>query len=470
MANIILINPSSRSHVGTTSVALTVPPLGLAYLAAVLRLKKHKVQIIDANVLNYTDEELINKFVFSPDIIGMSVNILTYKAALRSVKAVKLKYPEVLAVLGGPHASTLAEHILRENPFIDFVVKGEGEETFPALATVLDNQEALDKVKGIVYRNNGSIRTNEERPLIQDLNCLPMPAYDLLPSLSFYKTRSRKSPVGYILTSRGCPARCTYCYRSFGDKWREFSPRKVVEEIVYLKETYDVKQIDIMDDNFTFNIDRASQILDMIIEKDLKIMFNLQIGIRVDRVNEELLAKMKKAGVFKMGFGVESGDEAILKKIKKGIRLSKAEALVKTARKLGIITHGYFMIGFPFDTYESINRTIDFAVKLNPHYASFSLFTPLPGTELYDYLYERDQLIEDIRNGIDHGLFSSKLIFKGENLSQEEVVHYFKSAWTRFYKRPSKIWEVMTSVRSKGELEWMFRIVADMLRTQKDTK
>jgi len=470
MAKVILIYPCCSESSGSTSVALAVPPLGLAYLGAFLREKNHKVQIIDANLQHIFYQNISDHFSFDPDIVGFSANILTYKEAIRSAAMIRSKYKEALIVLGGPHASTLPEYILKKNNCIDAIVRGEGEESFLEIADSITEDDVFKNIKGVGYRKGADVIINERRPLLEDLDQLPFPAYDLLPPLKKYKSRSRSEPVGHILTSRGCPARCTYCYRTFGFKWREFSPQRVIDEIVFIKEKYHIKQLDILDDNFTFNIDRASQILDMIIEKNLNLKINLQIGIRVDRINEGLLKKMKKAGVFKMGFGVESGDVDVLKRIKKGIQLRKAEDLVKTARSLGITTHGYFMIGFPFDTKESIRRTIEFAIKLNPHYASFSVCTPLPGTELFDSLLKEDKLLMDVRDGIDHGLFSSKVFFRCENLKEHEIVDYFQSAWSSFYRRPSKILDVLGTIRSQGEFSWLVRVLFDMIRTKRTKK
>lgn len=466
MARVVLISPSCKDAKGSTSLALTVPPLGLAYLAAVLEENNHQVQIIDANLSGIGYESIADYFAFKPDIVGLGVNLLTFKEALRCAKHIKSIHPDVPILFGGSHASAQAGYILEQNEVIDAIIMGEGEQTLLEIADLIPKKNLFEGINGVIYRYEGEVIHNEHRPLIKNLDDLPYPAYNLLPSLKAYKTRSRAEPVGYIFTSRGCPSACTFCYRTFGASWRQHSPKRVVDEISYLIKEQGIKQIDILDDNFTFRSDRASEILDLIIERDFKLKINLQGGIRVDRVDAPLLRKMKKAGVFKIGFGVESGDEGILREIKKGIKLDRAVDLVKEARYLGIVTHAFYIVGFPKDTEETIKRTIDFAIKLNSHFASFSIYTPLPGTQLFDQIAEGNKFSGDIRDGIENGFFSLKVVFRPDYLQPEEVVSYCQLAWKKFYSRPYKVMDVLSTIRSKSELNWLMRAAGEMIRTK----
>ncbi len=467
VAQFLFVNPSTHRAKGATSVALTMPPMGIAVLAAVLEARGHSVQIIDANFERIDPEDIPARIRERPFFIGMTVNILTIKMALEYARTLKRVFPDAWMAFGGPHASVMGPKLLQKHACLDAVMVGEGEETMAEIADRAGAGDIFEGVRGVIYRRGQDIVDNGERPLIEDIDSLPMPAYHLLPHLSHYRSRSRAFPVGYVFTSRGCPAACTFCYRNFGAKWRPRSPEKVVEEIAFLRETYGIRQLDILDDNFTFDAERARRILEMIIARNWKLKINLQIGVRVHSLTPELLLLMKKAGVFKFGFGIESGDEAILKRIKKGLKLERALALVSEARRIGFITHGYFIIGFPGDTPESMRRTIDFAIKLDPHYASFSVCTPLPGTEIYEDIARNGEFTANIEDGIDEGLFALKGFFKYGGLKPGDAGVYCETAWKEFYSRPVKMLDVLSTVRSWGEFQWLIRVIADMFRSKK---
>ena len=205
----------------------------------------------------------------------------------------------------------------------------------------------------------------------------------------------------------------------------------------------------------------------MIIAKRWDLKINLQIGVRIHSLNMDLLKTMKRAGVFKFGFGIESGDEAMLKRIKKGLDLDRAIEIVRMARSLGMVTHGYFIIGFPGDSPETMQRTIDFAKQLDPHYASFSICTPLLGTEMYNDIAHHGVFLEDISEGIEEGFFALKVFFQYGDTKPEQVVQYCERAWKEFYSRPRKIIDVLMTIRSRGEFLWLKRVISDMIRSKK---
>ena len=467
MSQFLFVNPSSHRVKGATAVALTMPPMGLLSLAAVVESKGHLARIIDANLQQIDPENILVGIKECPMFIGMTVNVLTIKMALEYAEVLKQAFPQAVLAFGGPHASVMGRKLLDQYPCLDAVMRGEGEATLADIVQRLGQKDILEGVRGLVYRRNGEIIDNGKRELIPDIDTLPFPAYHLGPHLARYRTRSRAFPVGYIFTSRGCPAACTFCYRSFGTQWRPRSPEKVVEEIAFLRETYGIRQLDILDDNFTFDAQRASRILELIILRRWDLKINLQVGVRVHSLTPELLRLMKRAGVFKFGFGIESGDEEILRRIKKGLKLERALALVREARRLGFITHGYFMIGFPGDTPASMRRTIDFAKTLNPHYASFSMCTPLPGTEIYDDIARHGEFLVNIEDGIDEGVFALKGFFKYGDLTPEISAAYCETAWREFYCRPGKVVDVVKTVRSWGEFQWLMRVGADLVRSRK---
>ncbi|MDD5069927.1 MAG: radical SAM protein [Candidatus Omnitrophica bacterium] len=469
MAHFVFINPSTQDSKGSTSLTLTMPPIGLAYLAAVVELKGHSVEIIDAHSRGILPGKIKDHIKSEPDVIGITANILTIRRAASYARELKTTYPHAQMVFGGPQVSVMKRAVLEKYAFIDALVLGEGESTISALADRIGKKDIYAGIRGVIYRDKGRIVENDPRPLIQNINTIPIPAYHLLPPLSNYRTRSRAYPVGYIFTSRGCPASCTFCYRNFGRQWRARTPENVLEEVTLLREKYGIRQLDILDDNFCFDADRAYRILEMIISKNWKLKINLQIGVRVNSLDKKLLTMMKRAGVFKFGFGIESGDKELLKRVKKGLDLDYAVKVVGLARSLGIITQAYFIIGFPGDSCETMQSTIDFAKKLNPHYASFSICTPLPGTEMYNDIAANGVFLEDVSEGIDEGLFALKAFFKYGDMTPEQVTAYCERAWKQFYFRPGKIIDVLTTIRSLGEFNWLIRVIADAART-KDRK
>lgn len=470
MAHFVFVNPSTRDSKGATSLALTIPPIGLAYLAAAIESRGHTAQIIDANKESMSSDEIAAYIIRKPDVIGITANILTIKIAVVYAKVLKAAYPQAQVLFGGPQVSVMGKVLLEKYPVVDALVLGEGETTIAELAECVGKQDMYAGVPGVIFRNGSKIVNNGSRPLIENIDLIPNPAYHLLPHLSSYRTRSRAYPVGYVFTSRGCPAACTFCYRNFGTKWRARSTENVIEEIAFLRERYGIRQLDILDDNFSFDVDRAHRILEMIIAKGWDLKINLQIGVRINSLNSDLLNTMKMAGVFKFGFGIESGDETMLKHIKKGLDLNRAIEIVRRARSLDMVTHGYFIIGFPGDSPETMQRTIDFAKRLDPHYASFSICTPLPGTEMYNDIASHGIFLEDVSEGINEGLFALKVFFQYGDTKPEQVVQYCERAWKEFYSRPRKIIDVLTTIRSQGEFLWLARVIADMTRTKKSKK
>ena len=461
MADILLLNPCIVQAQGINNATIT-PPLGLAYLAAVLEKDGHRVQIIDANILGIPAREICRHVSFKPDLVGISVNIVSYQGGLECARAIKSCYLDVPIMLGGAYASSLAAVILQRNPCVDAVVCGEGEVT---IREIRYGQEYpfLD-VDGVIWRDHNRIVHNNLRGLISNLDELPFPAYHLLPDLRHYKTRKRLGRVGYVMTSRGCPSPCSFCNSSiFGKIWRPHSVERVVEEIMSQVRDFGIQQIDILDDNFTFDIGRAKEILIRLQQNSRKLHINLQNGVRVDRMDEDLLIQMKKAGVFKIGFGVESANAEVQKDIRKYVDLEKAVFLVRKARSLGIITYGFFILGLPGDTPARMKETVDFAIRMNAHFANFSICIPFPGTELFAQMQLEGRLRKDLENGIDYGFFGKETFFRVDGISPVEMAQFFKDTYRKFYFRPSKIMDMMSTIRSLDEFFWFLDVIKDVI-------
>ncbi len=433
--------------------ATLYPPIGLASIAAYLEKQGATCIIIDANVTEQKPNEIVNELIsFNPDVVGIQMNVVTAQAGVELCKLINIDprfKPKI--VLGGPFATSKFERLLKDTGAFA-IVKGEGEQTFLELCEGIE----LTQIEGLAFKNTeGKLIINKERDLFPDINQFPYPAYHLLPDLKKYRARSRQTPFAPIFTSRGCPFRCTFCNANiFGKSFRARSPENVIAEIDMLVHKFGVKQIDIIDDNFSEDMIRAEKIIDLVISRNYGISINFQNGLRADRLSKELLHKMKLAGVYKLGIGIESANAQVRNKIKKGLDISCVERSVKWCREEGIISIGFFMLGFPEDTEETIKETIDFAIKLNPSMANFSLVVPLPGTELYEQVKANNWFIKSIEDGSSTGYYSDNFYYQTPKLKTEKILELQKKAYRSFNLRPSKIIDIFRDIKSWNELKW----------------
>lgn len=326
-------------------------------------------------------------------------------------------------------------------------------------------------ISGVVYKRENDVFYARPAKKVENLDDILPPAYHLLPPLKYYKARSRGFPVGYLVTSRGCPSQCIYCnHNIFGTRWRPHSVERVMSEIDYLVSHCGVRQIDILDDNFTFNRDRTERIISALSSRPYRVLINLQNGIRIDAVDKELLKQMKRAGVFRIGFGIETAVPRIQETIRKPINLEKAVRMMRYAKSIGMVVYGYFMLGLPGDDAESMRETIDFARRANPHFANFSICVPFPGTELFESIKEHGIFLENIENGIEAGFFGNKIFFQLEAMNGQVTSEYFRTAYRTFYARPLKIMETLSTIRSFAEAKWLVRVIGDIYQAIKGSR
>lgn len=457
---LLLINPYAWYAQGTNESTI-YPPIGLSYIASIAEHCGASCAIVDAAVLKLPIESCIATIKsFTPDCIGITSNIVTAQAAIQTGKKIHSQFPKIPVIFGGPYATAYPEYILKQTHG-HLVVRGEGEETMKELLTT---HTPLLSIRGISYKNGNNYVHTPQRPLIQDINVIPFPAYHLLPPLSLYKSRNRKTPIGALLSSRGCPYQCIYCNANiFGKQFRPRSVDNVLKEIDLLVNTYHIKQLDILDDNFTLLVDRAEAILDDIIKKKYNILINLQNGVRADRLTPRLIGKMKQAGVYKATIGVESADLDIQKTIKKSLSLPKVVWAIKQFRKKGIITACTFIFGLPGETKNTIEKTISFAIRANPHIANFSALVPLPQTEVYEMIKKDGVFLQPIEHGLPTGFITDKLYFKLGSVNQHLVSYAMSRAFKRFYFRLSKAFDIISTIRSVHEIQWTIHIMSDVI-------
>jgi anaerobic magnesium-protoporphyrin IX monomethyl ester cyclase len=449
MKKIALIQPNYR-HARTTGAWMVNPPIGLAYIAALLEKEGLEVSIIDANAENLSPKQTAEK-VRKFEIIGISLMTPAHGFAIELIKHLPKK---TIKIAGGPHATGYPEIFL--NAGYDAVVIGEGEYTFLDIA----KGEPFKNIKGIAYRKGKRIYKNQMRELC-DPNELPFPARHLLKNngvdLPYISTATKYRPWSPIFTSRGCPFSCYYCNKSiFGQGFRPRNPENAVAEIEELVTKYHVREIDVYDDCFNFDIKRAENILDLIIKKNIKIHIRFSNGIRVDKITESLLKKMKNAGCEYIAYGVESGNQGILNSIPKGITLDMVRKAVRLTKKQGIHVTCFFMLGLVEDTKETMQQTIDFAKELEPDIAQFTLATPYPGTRMYQMIKERGTLLVDDWSNFHHTLGKMLYRYPG-TATPEEVEEMYRKAHNEFYFRPKYMMKQILKIRSLEQIRIMLR-------------
>lgn len=370
---VLLINPPYPFEESPT------PPFGLISLAAFLLKEGVDVRIEDYIVQPYSRERVkktLNEF--KPDVVGATAVTMTVNRALAILKDYKDENPDIITVMGGPHVTFDADNILLHNGHVDYIVRGEGEITFTEMLRAIDMGVPVDKVQGISYHKNGMVTHNENRPLIPDINILPYPARHLV-SLSKY--RAMGFPINMV-TSRGCPNKCIFCVgsRMVGRKVRYFDVNRVVDEFELLS-TMRFKQVNIVDDLFTANKKRCMAICDEIMRRGIRhpwVAF-----ARVDTVSKELLESLKAAGCTTLCFGIESGNQEILDRVKKNITLEKCRNAVALCNDVGIEPMTSYILGLPGETPETVRTTMEFAKSLSPLYG-YHILAPFPGTEVRD--------------------------------------------------------------------------------------
>jgi anaerobic magnesium-protoporphyrin IX monomethyl ester cyclase len=433
---VLLLNPYDENAV-KNGLGFITPPLNLMYLAASLEKSNISVEIWDDDLMNkgfFKIAEMAEKL--SPKVVGITATTSTIKNSLKYLEVLKKYMPNILTVIGGPHTTFMPIETLNSSNALDVVVLGEGEDTIVDLVknfTLSENKESLEKVDGIVYKdgNGGKLKSTGPRPLIKDLDSLPFPARHLV---EFKSYGISKSQSGGMITSRGCVYQCGYCSSSLimGKKFRSRSPENVVDEIEELVNTYHLRDIAFMDDTFMLNKNRAAKIAEEINERGLDVGF--VASSRVDMVNKDLLSKLKNAGMNTIYYGVESGSQRILNLMKKGINLKQAELAVENAKNVGLEVLTSYILGYPGETVNDMNQTIDFSISLEPDYCQYSILTPFPGTPIYHDLKQKDLIYTE--NWEKYTVMKPVLKYEELGLNKGMIERKLAQAYLKFYTRP----------------------------------
>ncbi|MBI2576223.1 radical SAM protein [Candidatus Woesearchaeota archaeon] len=415
------------------------PPLGLLYIAAVFEKNQVPVAVYDLAMDKLTDEEIKTKVrEMKPDLIGIGpIVTVTNNNASRLAKAIR-EVSDAPILIAGPHPSVMPLQCLQEMK-ADVVVHGEAEGVVFNLYKAITEGGSLQDVDGISFQADGRlVRTKAAEP-IMDMDSIPFPARHLVPFHRYLKLRgsremfTRNYPVTSITTSRGCPFRCTFCSRPFGLKWRARSPKNIVDEMELLARDYGIREINIEDENFSLDRDRAMAVCDELIRRNLGLTIKFPNGLKPEKLDLELLQKMKQAGVFYVAFGIESGSPEVVKRIKKGVTLERIQQTINWAKQVGMITHGFFMIGHPDETREDFERTIEFAKNSGLDVVGLSTLTPYPGTEVYADFKAKGMIKED---NWDAFFLHGAPAFNGSKMTSDEILKFKKKFYPSVYLRP----------------------------------
>jgi anaerobic magnesium-protoporphyrin IX monomethyl ester cyclase len=425
------------------------PSLALGGLAAVLREHGYPVGLVDLHADNLYPVDAAADRVreFAPDVVGLTAKTLGWPAVIEIGQMVRRVAPHALVVLGGPHMSIYPKESLSWDCF-DVAVVGDGEETLLELCDrVEQGDEPVDVPGTVVRKPSGEIVENPPRPFASDIDHYPFTAFDLMP-MDRYHCLTVLSPLATMVTSRGCPWHCGYCSQVYSEKLRFRSPERVAEEMELLEQRFGVREIIMFDETFTIGKARILALCEQIRRRDLKVRFNIRA--RVDTVDREMLVALKAAGLRSIHMGVEAGTNRLLGIMRKGITREQTIEAFRVARDVGIETRGYFMIGYYDATKDDIEQTIALATQLGLDWASFSVATALPATDLYEVAQQRGYVEKDFwkRYTIEGGGEIPQL--HTELFTADQLRKYRTEAYMRFYLQPDLIRRKLSTSENIG--------------------
>lgn len=442
-------------------------PIGLTMIAAMAERLNHEVEILDLalekdqGVADRLLEAKLREKKF--DLVGLTAMTVEYEAAVRLARIIRQFDPRIPVVFGGQHATIKAGEVVSQD-FCDYVVKGEGEGVFSEFIRALSEGGSLDNVKGMAFKRHDEVFHTPDQEPILDLDGLPYPAYHLLDVERYFAASSARATTKHkrcmqVFTSRGCPWRCTYCHDLFGKSFRARSPENVMGELKLLYDQWGIREYMVEDDIFNLDMERAKKIFDLVKEQLPDVYFQFGNGLRLERFDEELVRKMAEGGTHYICIAIESASPRIQKMIKKNLKLDKSAQALSWMRKHKIRTLGFFMIGFPTETREEIEQTIQYASNLDLDEALFSIATPYPGTELNKQVMEMSLYDPDLvsRGGEEYQLIKTEQFdYQTLRKLQRRAYRSFFLSKLRFIRMIPKLVNVNSSMKYLRAIERNF--------------
>ncbi|MBI4558976.1 MAG: cobalamin B12-binding domain-containing protein [Candidatus Hydrogenedentes bacterium] len=447
-----------------------IPDLGQGYLMSIARNAGHEVKFVDCLLEHYTYDDFERAVrEYAPDMVGLkaySADLEPIAEMLRRIKAVS---PSIATVLGGPHPSTeIPDQLFRQFPEMDYAIAGEAEPGFARfLERIAAGRTDLEDIQGLVWKDTGGAVRANPKTLVEDLSTLPMPAWDLMDPRRYrwgYSFLTARYPAAPMAMTRGCPYLCTFCgsYLVTGRKIRKRSVDGIIEEIRYLQKDYGVQTVDLVDENFSFDRNFVVEVCTKFLSENVKIAWNCPYGVRLDRLDEETVKLMRRAGCFAFAVGIESGSNRILKQIKKALTVETVREKVHMIKRVSdMAIMGYFIIGFPSETREEIESTIQLACSLPLDIATFHPLRVTPGTEIYEDLVAAGAIFPHVEyTGLGHHYFVRSYC----PVPDEEMRRLYKKAYASFYFRPKVALNLIRRVRSPAQVHTIVNGLTRMLK------
>jgi radical SAM superfamily enzyme YgiQ (UPF0313 family) len=437
--DLLLVNPPitlEERYGSFASVGSQAPPLGLCYLAASARKSGCSVQIIDAPALDMDLTRTMDAVAkINAEVIGLTASTVSIYRASELAKAIKQRGITASIIIGGPHVSSLPRETLEEFSEFDFGVLNEGEFTVPEILACQKGGGNLGAIAGLVYREASEIILSPPRNNIEDLDSIPYPAWDLLPHLpKYYKPSPHsylKLPSTSLMSSRGCNGTCTFCARPFmGEKYRAHSADYTVGMIDHLVTVYGIRDIMFYDDNFLLDKKRVVAICEALLKKDYTISWSCLA--RPEITSDDLFGLIKRAGCWQIAFGIESADQGILETIRKKASVERMSEVIRKTNEAGIHSRGYFMIGCPGETKETIEKTTRFIRKSGLKDFHVTFCTPMPGAELYQTAHKYGTFVQEWKK---LGFWDP--VFIPQGMTKEQLIYSHRRMYRKFYLRPA---------------------------------
>jgi anaerobic magnesium-protoporphyrin IX monomethyl ester cyclase len=438
---ILFVHPHGSNWMGAgndiTAIFNLMPPLGMLSIAAFLEARGMEVEIIDCYGTGRRGRDLVDEIVRRrPDAVGFSCTTSSFLEGYALAEGLKELLPDIPVIFGGAHACSVGVSLLDRFPAIDYLVLGEGEQTLYELAAA--SFRNVEKIPGVGYRRDGVGTLSAARELIADLDTLPFPAYHRLPDFPRRYTLPLfsypKAPNTSVISSRGCPYQCSYCDRSvFSRGFRFNSPEYIVEHLAYLNRDFGIRHVFFYDDLFTADRGRVARFCQLKEARRLPVTYNCIA--RLEHVDAELLALLKRSGCWQVNFGIESGDPEVIKKHRKYYGLDEVQTKLAMVRRAGMRVKGLFMLGLPGESAESIRRTIDYALMLPLDEINVTKFTPFPGAPIYGGIREQGEFDENwpLMNCMN-------FVFVPTGMSRDQLEELYNEFIRRFYRRTRIHW------------------------------